>query len=234
MAIVTIDGRKTEAPLGTTIMEAAREINIHIPSLCSNEELNPYGACRICMVEITQGSRTRMVASCIYEVADGLEVKTSSERVLKVRRLVIELLLARNPNHPALTKIARGLGIENTSFPIDFKGCILCGQCVRTCQEVVGALAIGFESRGNTRKVTTPFGESSPDCIACGACAFICPVQVIFMEEKDGMRKIWDTEFPLQKCNKCGQYFAPKKQLEYFRKIANLPEDHFDTCIGCR
>ena len=235
MVTIKIDGREITASLGTTILEAARDANIYIPTLCSNEELTPYGSCRLCMVEITHGKRTRLVASCIYEVTEGLEVNINTEKVLRVRRLVIELLLTRNPKHPALRKIADDLGVAETRFGIDFKGCIMCGQCVRTCREVVGVSAIGFKSRGHTRKVSTPFDESPPDdCIACGSCSYICPVQVIPMEDKNGIRTIWKTDFPLQKCTQCGRYFAPVKQLEYFRKLVNLPEDHFNKCKNCR
>ena len=99
---LTIDGRQVQAEAGTTLLEAARSVNIQIPHLCSNEELAPYGACRMCMVEIRHGQRTRLVASCIYEVEEGLEVQTATERVLNVRRLVIELMLARNPTHPKI------------------------------------------------------------------------------------------------------------------------------------
>lgn len=231
---LTIDGREITAPSGSTILDAAKDVNIYIPNLCNNEDLTPYGACRLCMVEITHGKRSRVVASCIYEVAEGLDIKTKTERVLKVRQLVIELLLSRNPKHPALKKIADELGVQETRFPVDFKGCILCGQCVRTCREVVGVSAIGFKSRGHTKKVATPFDESPPDCIACGSCSYICPVQVIPMEDKNGVRNIWKTEFPLQKCTQCGRYFAPVKQLEYFRKIVNLPDDHFKKCKNCQ
>ena len=234
MVTFKIDDREITASPGTTILEAARDANIYIPNLCSNEELTPYGACRLCMVEITHGKRTRLVASCIYEVAEGLEVKTNTDEVLRVRRFVIELLLTRNPKHPALRKIADELDVKETRFEIDFKGCILCGQCVRTCREVVGVSAIGFKSRGATRKVATPFDESPGDCIACGSCSYICPVQVIPMEDTNGVRTIWKTDFPLQKCTQCGRYFAPVKQLEYFRKLVNLPEDHFNKCKNCR
>ena len=82
--------------------------------------------------------------------------------------------------------------------------------------------------------IISPFDKAPPDCIACGSCSYICPVNVIPMEEKEGKRTIWKTEFELAKCSKCGRYFAPKKQLEYFRKIANLPGTHFTTCIQCR
>ena len=234
MVTFKIDGREITASPGTTILEAARDANIYIPNLCSNEELTPYGACRLCMVEITHGKRTRLVASCIYEASQGLEVKTNTERVLNVRRMVIELLLSRNPKHPTLKKIGEELGVNDTRFEIDFKGCILCGQCVRTCREVVGVSAICFKSRGHTRKVATPFDEAPADCIACGSCSYICPVQVIPMEDTNGVRTIWKTDFPLQKCTQCGRYFAPVKQLEYFRNLVNLPEDHFNKCKNCR
>ena len=229
-----INGRTITASAGSTIFDAAQSANIYITNLCSNEELTPYGACRLCMVEIVHGKRTRMVASCIYEVSEGLEVQTVTERVTNVRKLVIELLLARNPNHPKLLEIARELGVQASRFKEDFKGCILCGQCVRTCREVVGVAAIGFKGRGRTRTVATPFDKAPADCIACGSCAYICPVQVIPLEDKNNIRTIWKTEFPMAMCKKCGRPFAPQKQLDYFRKIANLPENHFDTCIQCR
>jgi len=234
MVTLTINGRDISAPEGTTILEAARDANIYIPNLCSNEELTPYGSCRLCMVEIKQGKRTRLVASCIYEIADGLEVNTNTERVLNVRKLVIELLLARNNEHPTLRKIADELGVKDTRFPVEQKGCILCGQCVRTCREVVGVSAIGFSGRGITRRIAAPFMDFPPDCIACGSCVYICPMQFIPMKEENGVRTIIRFDFPMQKCKKCGQYFAPKKQLEYFSKIADLPLEHFETCIDCR
>ena len=197
MVTITIDGREVAVPVGTTILAAARSADIHIPNLCSNEELAPYGSCRLCTVEITQNNRTELVASCVHEVAEGLEVKINSERVLRGRRLVIELLLTRNPTSQKLRKIADELGVAGTRFDIDVKGCILCGQCVRTCRELVGTAAISFQGRGSARKVGIPFDESSPDCIGCGACSYICPVQFISREDKDGIRTIWNTDFPL-------------------------------------
>lgn len=231
---IRIDGREVETEVGTSVLDAARDANIHIPALCSNDELKPYGACRMCMVEVTKNGRTKMVASCIYPVADGLEVKTKTERVLNVRKLVIELLLTRNPKNPVLRELADELDVKETPFEINFTGCILCGQCVRTCREVVGVSAIDFEGRGQKRKVATPFNESPPDCIACGACHFICPVGVIPMKEENGVRTIWETDYPLQKCKVCGRYFAPKKQLDYFSETLDIPREHFDVCPDCR
>jgi NADH dehydrogenase/NADH:ubiquinone oxidoreductase subunit G len=234
LVTLKIDEQQVTVPAGTTLLAAARELNIQIPNLCSNEELAPYGACRLCVVEITHGKRTRIVASCIYEAAEGLIVKTVTERVQNVRRLAIELLLARNPVHPKLLSIAERLGVKKTRFPVDVKGCILCGQCVRTCREVVGVAAIGFNNRGKNKAVGTPFKKAPPDCIACGSCAYICPVGVIPMEEKNGVRTIWGTDFPMEKCTKCGRYFAPAKQLAYFRKITKMSDDKLTICNNCR
>ncbi len=230
----TIDGRQLEAKPKTTILEAARDANIYIPNLCSNEELIPYGACRLCMVEIKHGKRKRIVASCIYEVSEGLEVKTATERVRNVQRLSIELLLSRNPAHPKLLKIASKLDVSKTRFKVDFKGCILCGQCVRTCREVVGVAAISFSGRGQARTVVTPFDKAPHDCIACGSCAFICPVNVIPIEDKEGKRRIWNTDFPMVKCSNCGKYFAPEKQIEYIRKFIDSDSNRLTKCTICR
>ena len=235
MVTLTIDGRPVKASAGTTVLEAARSVNIDIPALCSNPELTPYGACRLCMVEITHGKRTRLVASCIYEVQEGLVVATETERVNNVRRLVIELLLSRNPKHPRLVAIARRLGVEKSRFEVEVKGCILCGQCVRTCREVVGVSAIGFESRGTDRRVATPFNEAPPDCIACGSCAHVCPVDFIPLKEENGVRTIWKTDFALATCEKCGRTLAPVRQIEHFSRITGLPAEHFtQTCVHCR
>ena len=119
MVTLTIDGRRVTASAGTTILDAARDANIEIPNLCSNEELHPYGACRLCMVEITHKGRRRLVVSCIHEVAEGLDVKTSTERVLGVRRLVAHLLLSRNSTHPRLRELAASLGGGESMFPVD-------------------------------------------------------------------------------------------------------------------
>lgn len=230
-----IDNQEVQVAAGTTVMEAARKANVQIPNLCSNPELEPYGACRMCMVEITHGKRTRLVASCIYEVAEGLLVSTDTERVQNVRRLVIELMLSRNPKHPALLQLAEQFGVDKTRFDVEVKGCILCGQCVRTCREVVGVSAIGFEGRGTIRRVAPPFNESPADCIACGSCAYICPVDVIPMQDKDGAREIWRTKFPMAQCQGCGRNIAPKRQLEHFAKITDQSiDDLTKSCVHCR
>lgn len=181
---LTIDGQTIEVPKGATILDAALKVGIQIPILCHNDELRPYGSCRMCVVELINEKRTHLVASCIYEVADGLRVETASDKVRNVRQLVIELLLARNPTSPTLLKIARDNRIAYSRFQTDIQACILCGLCVRVCREVVGVSAIGFKGRGFSREVSTPFAGDPPDCIACGACAWVCPTDCIKVEAK--------------------------------------------------
>ena len=235
---LTIDGKKVTAPKGSTILEAARKNGIDIPALCYHEGISPYGACRLCMVEINEGGRDRLVASCIYEAKDGIEVRTSTERVNRVRRMAMELLLARCPRSEVIRQMAAKVGVERTRFPErppeEDDNCILCGLCVWACREVVGVSAIGFAYRGSKREVATPFHESPELCIGCGTCAYVCPTDCITFEDKGNVRIIWGREFEMQKCKVCGRYFAPIAQLEYIRKKAGLPEGFFDVCPDCR
>lgn len=232
----TLNGRKTKAPEGATILDVCRREGIDIPTLCWHEALSPYGACRLCIVEVRYNGRERLVTSCIYEVWEGLTVETDSERVLRNRRLIMELVLAEAPDSPRVQEMARSMGVEETRFPIKDSGCILCGLCVRTCEEIVGLSCIAFANRGYKREVVTPFNDPSTTCIACGACVWICPTDFIKMEELEGVRKIqnWKVERKLARCSRCGAYWAPEFQLEHFRKLADHPPEFFATCHHCR
>ena len=168
MVKLTIDGREVEAEEGTTILDAARDNNIYIPSLCAHESVEPYGACRLCLVEVVARGRERLVASCLYPVAEGLLVKTNSDRVMASRKLVLELLLARCPDSEVLQDLALQLGIDGTPFSLeDHQKCVLCALCTRACEEVVGVSAISLVNRGVNRQIATPFYEHSDACIAC-------------------------------------------------------------------
>ena len=181
MIPLVIDGQRISVPEGTTILEAARGQNIPIPTLCHHPALEPYGACRLCTVEMTERGRTRLVTSCNYPIRQEMEVQTASEKVLRGRRLLAELLLARCPTAPDIRALAAQLGVTRTRFesgdPEEL--CHLCGLCVRTCAELVGQSAISFVGRGVEREVGTPFLKVSDDCIACGACEFVCPTGAI-------------------------------------------------------
>jgi len=175
MINLIIDGVNVQAEEDSTILDVAKFYGIDIPTLCYHEQLTPYGACRLCMVEVEDGRRTRLVASCLYPVKEGIKVKTHSERVMKGRKLILELLLARCPNSKTLEDLASKMGVEQVRFKMENEDCILCGLCVRMCAEQMGAGAIGFVGRGQKREVVTPFRASSEICRNCGGCMYICP-----------------------------------------------------------
>ncbi len=173
-----IDDKEVKANEGATILDVARKLGIDIPTLCYTSALSPFGACRICSVEITdKRGRKRIVTSCNYLVEKGLVVSTKSEKVLKTRKLLFELLLARCPKVKKIQDLAREHGVEKSRFWIEDieEDCILCGLCTRVCEERIGVYAINFAKRGVEREVATPYHSYSDDCIGCGACAIVCP-----------------------------------------------------------
>jgi len=239
MITFKIDGREFKAEKGQTILQAARENGIDIPTLCHHEAIEPYGACRLCIVEISRGGRSRIVTSCLYPVEEGLEVKTGSPRVISNRKMILELLLARCSKNKVIQELASQMGIEQPSFKSEYledNDCIVCGLCVRTCEQVVGVSAISLVDRGITKEPASPFLEPAKDCIGCGSCYYICPTGAIKMEDRGDTRIIynWKVEFKLQKCKVCGNYWAPEKQLDYIRKKWGLLEEFFDICPTCK
>lgn len=184
MINLKIDDRGFEAEEGQTVLEVALANGIEIPNLCYHKDLTPYGACRVCLVEIVAGGRPGLEASCMYRVAEGLEVKTDTERVRKARKIVLELLLGRAPEAEKLVKLAARYGITKSRFPHDeADDCILCGLCDRACSEVSKRHAISFTGRGPRRTIQTPFGHVSDSCIGCSACAYVCPTRTITIKE---------------------------------------------------
>ena len=174
---LNIDGKVVRAERGQTILEAARGGGIGIPTLCHHPAVEAYGACRLCVVEIALRGRSRLVTSCNYEAAEGLEVQTGSARVMKSRRMTIELLMARCPEVDALRTLARAYGVTDSRFPGEKDDCILCGLCVRVCRERMGVGAADFVGRGASMRVDTPYERKSEVCLTCGACTVVCPTQ---------------------------------------------------------
>ncbi|MDD5475178.1 MAG: 2Fe-2S iron-sulfur cluster-binding protein [Syntrophales bacterium] len=175
MVKLKINGLPVSVEKGTTILEAARFYGLPIPTLCHKEGLSPYGACRLCVVEIGEGPGARLVSSCTYPVEEGLIVRTASERVLSARRIIIELLLATCAQSKTIQDIASQHNVRRQRFRQEHEDCILCGLCVRICKEQMMAGAIGFRGRGEERSLGAPFDARSDVCRLCGACMQVCP-----------------------------------------------------------
>lgn len=174
--MITIDGNLIEAEKGQTILKAAREFGIHIPTVCYMEHLTPYGGCRICMVEITSnGGKPAIDTSCTRQVSEGMVVQTQSTRIIKARKMLAELLVASAPNVKMAQDIAARMGLLKVRFPMEDHRCILCGLCIRMCYEQMDGKAIGFAGRGTNRKISMPFGARPENCRLCRGCDFVCP-----------------------------------------------------------
>jgi NADH dehydrogenase/NADH:ubiquinone oxidoreductase subunit G len=148
--------------------------------------LEPYGACRVCLVEVVKRGWPSLQPACLYEVFDGLIVKTDTERVRKTRKTIFELLLARCPDSQKIKDLAAEYGVTETRIRLkNTDDCILCGLCVRACSEISKRHAISFSGRGNRRTIQTPYDELSEVCIGCGACAYLCPTKTVKIEEAE-------------------------------------------------
>lgn len=176
MVKLTIDGVRVQAEEGTTVLEAAREMGIVIPTLCYDPGLTPYGACRVCVVEVVKNNRSLLEASCTLPVAQGHVILTNSEKVKRARKVIVELLLSSCPNSKQLQDLAASLGVNRVRFKIKDRGCILCGLCVRYCKEQMQSGGVGFVGRGTARRVASAFDVTPEECRNCGGCEWICPV----------------------------------------------------------
>lgn len=170
-----IDGNSVTVDKGKTILEVANELNINIPTLCYHKALSPYGACRLCVVEISTAGQKRIQSSCVSVVREGSVVRTDTSELLNIRRTMMQLILARAPGSEKVMELARKLGIQDTPFVKRDKDCILCGLCIRMCRERMGRNVIGFKGRGEKREIAPPFDVASPLCMSCGACYSVCP-----------------------------------------------------------
>ena len=183
MINLTIDNQHVSVEEGTTILQAAESLGIKVPTLCYHKALSPYGACRVCVVEVIENGSSKMHASCQYPAREGLTVRTDSEEVIKTRKIMVELLLARCPDVDKIKELAAELGVGEPRISKKNEDCFLCGMCVRMCQDRMNIGAIGFAGRGSNRKVIPPYDERSEICMGCGSCEFVCPAQGIKLDE---------------------------------------------------
>ncbi|GJQ47615.1 MAG: formate dehydrogenase subunit alpha [Candidatus Kuenenia stuttgartiensis] len=229
MTTVIIDGKRVEADPSQTILEAARRVGIRIPTLCHDPRLKPSGACRICVVEVE--GKDNLAASCATPVSEGMKVSTRSEAVLRSRRLNLELLWSNHPNDCLTCDKAGECSLQNLMYEYDVKTsrfvkqnpvpapdesnpaiyrdmnkCIMCGKCVRICDEVQGQHVWTFSDRGIKTRVSTAFEKSMQDggCVFCGHCVSVCPVGALM--DKPVMKKArsWETRKVRTVCSYCG------------------------------
>ncbi len=177
--LLQIDGREVKVEEGMTILEAAQSTGINIPTLCYHEKLEPYGACRICTVEVETGGRTNLVAACLYPVQENLVVMTRSEKVDKIRKTLLELMIAHAPEAGALQELAQEYGADRDRFEKEPSFCILCGLCVRYCAEVKKKNAVGFVDRGGRREVIFIPEIAAKECWNCKECFPLCPTEAL-------------------------------------------------------
>lgn len=210
MINLVIDDKRIESQEDLTILQAAKQNGIDIPTLCHHDALEPYGACRLCTVEVITKKRRRFVTACNYIVRDNMEINTTLPELTALRKMILELLLAKCPDIEIIKSMAKSYDIDKPRFKLENKECILCGLCVRVCKEIIGASAIGVVERGADAKIDTPFHLSSDICTGCGACAAICPTGMIQLRYTNDEVEIqpFNTIVKLRRCASCGSGLA--------------------------
>ncbi len=211
---LTINGAKIKAPKGTSVLDAALEYGICIPHLCHMKDLTPIGVCRLCIVELIENGRSKVTTSCTLEVKEGMTILAHTDKILKARKNIAEMLVAEAPNSRAIQDIAVLCGVTKVRFPFRNKNCVLCGRCVRVCSEVWQSKSLGFVGRGKYRHVALPFNTRPDFCKRCWSCSELCPMTIT---PCDGPMKEGEEYL----CGKC------ESQL-------TMALESPDTCVQCR
>jgi bidirectional [NiFe] hydrogenase diaphorase subunit len=220
MIDLTINGLDVSVEEGTTLLEAARFLGFPIPTLCHMDGLSSLGACRLCVVEIGEGEKAKFVSSCTYMAEQGLKVRTASERVVRARKMIIELLLASCPQSKIIQDLASAHNVRQQRFKQEYEDCILCGLCVRMCEEQMMAKAIGFRGRGEKRSIGTPFDIQSDVCRLCGGCMYVCPACQL---------RCTYTEKDAAVCGGCANLSPPCLEKEQFHDMMC----YMAPCVAC-
>ncbi len=225
MVVISINGKKYKAQEGENVLKVAIREGIDIPYLCYQETLSPYGACRLCMVDVISGGKPGLTTSCTLPVAEGLTVETESVEVVQVRKVLLELYLSEAPGSQKIRELANKYGVDRSRFThidVTAKGdrCVLCGLCVRVCDEILGIGAINYAGRGTNTSINTPWYDISSACIGCGACEYVCPADAIDIFDQDDERimETWNkTTLKLKECEESMKHFATERVIELVR-----------------
>lgn len=264
MISITLDGRKIEVAEGSTVLEAALANGIDIPHLCHHPELIPSGACRLCQVELE--GRADPLPSCGLTCTDGMVVTSRSDRLTQIRRNIIDLFLSDHPLRCVtcdkngacdLQRYAYEYDVSETSYDFelsctllqddnpmflrDHQYCVLCGKCVRVCDEIVGANAIEYAGRGFTSHIATPFDWPMADssCVFCGNCVQVCPTAALLPKSRLGKGREWELTRKRTTCGYCGvgcriEYALKDGKIIYAQGYRTAPVNGEFLCVKGR
>lgn len=233
---LSVNGKEITAITGRPLLEVLRAEGIEMPTLCYHPALQPYGACRLCLVEIWQKNGSKVAASCSTPVSAGMIVHTESELAMRARRSSMQMILARCSGVKSLWDFAARLGVTDTPYECGDEDCIQCGLCERVCRELIGASVISFAGRGAEREVKVPFEKSSEVCIGCEACVTVCPTGKVrsVLEDSHLVMTTWNTALDLARCTGCGGLYTPEQMLRRLAPIAEKKDLEIALCPTCR
>jgi NADH dehydrogenase/NADH:ubiquinone oxidoreductase subunit G len=227
---VTINGKKCTAEKDEYILSVCQKNGVFVPTFCHHEGLPGLGTCRLCIVEVNEGSGSKVVVSCIYPINKDCEVFTESTKIQNIRKTILSMLKARAPANEMIQNLCKMYGVSEcftAQSGKNIESCILCGLCVEACARL-GTGAISTVNRGIAKEISTPYGDPSFDCVGCGSCAAICKanaIECITTEKgKDVERRIWGRKFKLIRCTDCKKPFATAEEYERARCIAADPD----------